>query len=258
MPVRNTTGNSRPLAVCSVISVTTPSPLSGLRSPGGTTPSAAGDLVGVGDERDLLEELTAGPRRAARRPRSPSLGRQARRQALLELGRHRLQLAEVLDAGLVLRVAGGLQLGEVAALGRGSASTSSAGVEVSHQLAQLVEQRDEVLDLVERAGGDAGRLVGPPQRLPERDALAARERLDARLGAVADAALGDVEDAPQAHGVLGVGEDPQVGEQVADLLALVEAHAADDLVRQADADEDLFEHTRLRVGAVEDRDVDRA
>ena len=50
MPVRKTTGNSSPLAVCSVISVTMP-PWS----------ASLGDLVGVGDQRDLLEEGAASP-----------------------------------------------------------------------------------------------------------------------------------------------------------------------------------------------------
>ena len=60
------------------------------------------------------------------------------------------------------------------------------------------------------------------------------------------------------HRVGRVGEHPQVGQRVADLAALVEAHAADDLVGQPDPDEHLLEHPRLRVGPVEDRDVARA
>jgi len=57
------------------------------------------------------------------------------------------------------------------------------------------------------------------------------------------------------RGVLRVGEHAQVGQRVADLLALVEAHAADDAIGQADPDEHLLEDTRLRVGPVEDGDV---
>ena len=106
-----------------------------------------------------------------------------------------------------------------------------------------------------RTGGDAVGLVAAAQRLRERDALTRRQRLDARLGPVADAALRHVEDAAQRHGVFGIDQHPQVGEQVAHLAALVEPHAADHLVRQPDPDEDLFEDPRLRVGAVEDRDV---
>ena len=47
----------------------------------------------------------------------------------------------------------------------------------------------------------------------------------------------------------------QVGEGVLDLAPVVEAGAADDLVRDADAHEVLLEHAALRVGAVEDGDV---
>ena len=81
------------------------------------------------------------------------------------------------------------------------------------------------------------------------------ERLHARLGPVADAPARGVEDAPDAHGVVGVGDRAQVGQRVADLLALVEAHPADDLVRQAEPDEDLLEDPGLGVGAVEDGHV---
>ena len=198
-----------------------------------------GDLVGVGDQRDLLEEV----------------GERAVGRGLLELAGHRDELREVLHPGLVLRVGARAQLGEVAGLlehrleHRGR---TGAGLD---QRAQLVHQRGEAVDLGQRPGREPDRLVGPGQRRRERDALALGQRLDAGLGAVADAALGHVEDAPQRHGVVGVGQRPQVGQRVADLPALVEAHAADDLVGQPDPDEHLLEDPGLRVGAVEDRDV---
>ena len=81
------------------------------------------------------------------------------------------------------------------------------------------------------------------------------QRVDAGDGAVADAAARGVEDPAQAHLVVGVDQHPQVGERVAHLLALVEAHPADHLVGLAGADEHLLEHAALGVGAVEDRDV---
>jgi hypothetical protein len=90
------------------------------------------------------------------------------------------------------------------------------------------------------------------QRHGDGNPLARGERLQAGLGPVADAARGGVEDPPQADRVGRVGQHAQVGERVAHLLALVEAHAADDLVRQADADEHLLEDPGLRVGPVED------
>jgi hypothetical protein len=58
---------------------------------------------------------------------------------------------------------------------------------------------------------------------------------------VIDAALGRVEDPAQRDLVGGVDQHPQVGERVAHLLALVEAHPADDLVGLAGADEHLLE-----------------
>ena len=106
-----------------------------------------------------------------------------------------------------------------------------------------------------RAGGDARRLGGPLEGVGEPDPLALAERLHHRLGALADAALGGVEDAAQGHLVVGVRQGAQVGDRVADLAALVEAGAADHAVGQAHPDEDLLDRPRLRVGPVEDRDV---
>ena len=82
-----------------------------------------------------------------------------------------------------------------------------------------------------------------------------RERGDGALGPVADAALGLVEDAAQVDVVVRVDQHAQVGEGVLDFLALVEAGAADHLVGQPDADQDVLDGPGLGVGAVEDRDV---
>ena len=66
MPITKTASNSRPFALCSVISVTRPEP-SRLR----------GQRIGVGDQRDLLQEarerrlLRARARTRARRRRAP-------------------------------------------------------------------------------------------------------------------------------------------------------------------------------------------
>ena len=111
--------------------------------------------------------------------------------------------------------------------------------------------------LFKRPRGQPGRLVGPLQPLPEGDPLALGVRVDARDRAVADAALGGVEDPAQGDRVGRVDEHPQVGQRVTHLAALVEPHPADDLVGQADADERLLEHPGLGVGAVEDRHVGR-
>ena len=123
---------------------------------------------------------------------------------------------------------------------------------------QLLEQRREALDRRHRPGRDARGVLGAAERGDERDPLPLGERGDRRLRAVPDATLGGVEDAPEIDGVLGVRDDPQVGERVLDLAALVEPRAADDLVRQADPDEHLLEGAGLGVRAVEDGDVARA
>ena len=114
---------------------------------------------------------------------------------------------------------------------------------------------DERGDAPLRPGGHAGDALGLPQRRGERDPLALGPARDELLGLVADAALGHVEDAPQADRVLRVGQHPQVGQRVAHLAPLVEPHAADHLVRQPDPQEHVLEHARLAVGAVEDGHV---
>ncbi len=48
---------------------------------------------------------------------------------------------------------------------------------------------------------------------------------------------------------------PQIGERVADLLALVEARAADHAIRQRQCDEALLEFAGLKAGAHQDRDL---
>jgi len=66
------------------------------------------------------------------------------------------------------------------------------------------------------------------------------QRLDAGLRPIADAPSRGVDDAAQAHQIGGIGDDPQVGEQVTYLTPLVKPHAAHDAVGQSDPDEDLF------------------
>ena len=72
--------------------------------------------------------------------------------------------------------------------------------------------------------------------------------------ALADAARRHVDDAPQADIVVRVDDQAHVGERVLDFLALVEPHAADDLVGEPLAHQRVFNRARLRVGAVEHRD----
>ena len=120
-----------------------------------------------------------------------------------------------------------------------------------------VHELEQLADAAERLAGDAGR-GGFVERLAEGDRRALRVRGDPVHRRVADAALRRVHHAPPAHLVVGVHERAEVREQVLDLAAVVELHAADDAVRNAGAHELLFDDAALRVGAVEDRDVAEA
>ena len=237
MPVRKTTGNSRPLAVCSVISVTTPRPC-----------LAPPSLSGISSASATSETCS---RKSSRLTTSPVSAR------LVELAGDGDELGEVLDPGLVLRVVAGPQLGEVAGLlehrleqvGRRRRPRLDHG-------AQLLEQRGEALDRVDRAGGDA-------RARRRRGRSAATNGIRSRSASAATQAsarspmprLGTLRMRRRLTVSSGLDEHPQVGQRVLDLAALVEPGAADDLVGQADPDEHLLEGAGLGVGAVEDGDV---
>ena len=72
---------------------------------------------------------------------------------------------------------------------------------------------------------------------------------------IADAALGHVDDALEGEVVVGRDGDLEIGERVADFLALVEARAADHAIGKAERDEAVFEGAHLEGGAHQDRHV---
>ena len=78
---------------------------------------------------------------------------------------------------------------------------------------------------------------------------------DHGLRLVADGALRHVDDPPQAHRVIRVFQNLQVSDDVADLAPLVEACAADNLVRNPRADEDVLQRAGRIVGAVHHRHI---
>ena len=80
-------------------------------------------------------------------------------------------------------------------------------------------------------------------------------RLEAGERGVADAAPGPVRDPLHADRVVRIVDHLQVRDRVLHLRALVEARAADHLVRDLAADEHVLQHPRLRVRPVEDRDL---
>ena len=144
MPVRNTTGNSRPLAVCRVISVTTPPP----------SPSASGIWSASATSATCSRNSQrASPSRA--RPRSNS-------RATAD------QLAEVLHAGLVLRVAGRLRARRGSRVRSSTASSTSAGGAVGHDARSSSIRATNSLDRVGDRGAMPGASSARAQRLPER------------------------------------------------------------------------------------------
>ena len=194
-----------------------------------------GERVLVGEERDLLEELGE----------ASALG------GRLVLERDADELQEVLDAALRLDRPLGPKRVQVAA------PVEHLLQELGHRQLerarhQRLEQSVQALDGLERSGADA-RFLGLAERLEEGDPLGVREDLEPRDRRVADPAARPVGDAGERDGVERVVDHLEVGDGVLDLGALVEARAADHLVRDLLADEHVLEHARLGVGAVEDR-----
>ena len=107
------------------------------------------------------------------------------------------------------------------------------------------------------AGARRQAAVGDEQAggVEQRDAVLAGGAVDLLQRLVADAALRHVDDALEGEAVVGRDRDAEVGHGVADLLALVEARAADDAVGQADGQEAVLEGAHLVRGADEDGDA---
>src|SRR5439155_17354953 len=109
-----------------------------------------------------------------------------------------------------------------------------------------------------RAARGARQLIARHQlarRLDEGDPFAARPDVEQLHRRRADAAARQVDDALKGEIVARLADEPQIGEGVADLLALVEARAADDAVGQRQRDKALLELAGLEAGAQQDRDL---
>ena len=91
--------------------------------------------------------------------------------------------------------------------------------------------------------------------LPQRDALLARGFLHLLDGARADAARGEVDHAQQRIVVGRVGDQAQIGERMFHLLPLEKAQAAINPIRNRGAEQRMLQYPRLRIGAVQQRDL---
>src|SRR5699024_5086151 len=216
MPVRNTTGNSRPLAVWSVIRVTNWS-----SSPGIWSASATRETFSRKRSTRLASGSSGAFRAASGAMSAPATSPGSGAPSAAEASAGAVpagasaaadRLGEVLQPGLVLRVVAALQFGVVAGALQDRLEQVRGARAVGRHLLEIVEHRHEGAHGVQRPGGDARRLLGAAQRLAEPDPLPLGEHRDRGLGAVADPALGDVEDAAQVDLVGRVGDHLEVGD----------------------------------------------
>ncbi len=194
------------------------------RDPG----AVAVDLVGVRHERHRLEEA----------------------QDIVEVGGLGGQLGQVLNAPVRLVVVLGHQLGEVTRT-LGDQLHEVGRVDRLHEGPQLGQGLGELLGAFESLAREAG-LLGTVDGLAEGDVLDLGPGGQPGHRGVADAALGDVDDAPGGDLVVGVGQQPDEREDVLDLPAVVELGPTHHLVGDAAELHRRLEREALRVGAVED------
>ena len=225
----NTIGYSRPLALCSVISV--------------TRPSSSVRVVGVGDQRDLLQEL--GQRSGCRSGSAASYST-----------RDVDELLEVLDPSLRLDRPLGLERLEVAGLAQHLLEQLGDRRRRLGPLAQHVHRAHEAPQRLDRGRAEPGHLLGLGRQLPDRSRRSCwRTRSTREIEVEPIPRRGELTIRVNAPDVLRVDEHRQVGDRVLDLGALVELRAADHLVGDLGPHERVLEHPRLRVGAVEDGDL---
>ena len=114
---------------------------------------------------------------------------------------------------------------------------------------QLVHQLSKIADALAGTGGQAFGNIH--QRAVQGHVLLGSVAAQLRHGAVADGALGLIDDALQA-GVIGrIDDGPQIGHDVLDFFAVIEAQTAVNTVGNARPHQHFFQHTALGVGAVQ-------
>ena len=171
---------------------------------------------------------------------------QERRQRVELL--HRLdQLLEVLQPARGVGRALGLPHRGIAALVQDDLGQLARAV-VARQRPPAVEGRDQLGQGVAGAGRQLVGLAQGARGLEHAGLAGARRRAHAAQGAVADAAPRQVDDPLQGQIVVGLADDAEIGDRVADLGPLVEARAADHPVGDAQLDEPLLEGAGLEAG----------
>ena len=120
---------------------------------------------------------------------------------------------------------------------------------------QVVEIAQEGRERRACAGGDLVGAHNPAGGQGRRDAIAPGHLQQLGHAGVADAALGHIDDALEGQIVGRLRDDAQIGQRVADFLALVEPGTADDAIGQAELDEAVFEFAHLERGAHQNGDL---
>ncbi len=122
-------------------------------------------------------------------------------------------------------------------------------------VAPAVERRDKPGERI--AAGRSQPVAGDqqPRRLDQWQPPVPGQAVELLQGGAADAAARRVQDALEGEVVGRLVDQPQIGERVADLLALVKARAADHPIGQGERDEPFLELAGLKAGADQDRDL---
>ena len=129
-------------------------------------------------------------------------------------------------------------------------------LELAVHATALAHQRHKARQAITHLGAKHARLgCRNLAGLEERATVVARQLLDLLNRGGTDAAARRVDDAFDAHLVGRVHDHLEVGHDIADLGAVEESRAADNLVGHARTQEHIFENTRLGVGAVEHGDI---
>ena len=111
----------------------------------------------------------------------------------------------------------------------------------------------EGLNSHQRPGGDEVVRDGGAEGLPGGDAGLQSQPFQGFQRGFANAAGGSVDDPLQGHRIMGIADEPQVGEQILDLGALIKAESTDHSVGDVVAAQCLLHQSGLGVGAVEHR-----
>ena len=215
----------------------------------------AGLLVGVGQERELIDE--------------PAEGRLRIAAFVLARGGHEFQ--QVLDSTLCLLAAFVTKVLQISTAIQHLAQRQRDGLFRGHRR-QVDDQVAKCSSVTpgrgwgadadrSRAGGASrgshSRLSGPSSESSGEELSALgrqRNSLERLHDPLADASRRNVDDPSETHIVVGIQDQLEIGECVLDFLSLVETDAADDSVGRASTSKCVFERAGLRVGAVQNGD----